>query len=332
MSGLPNERMTARELMWVAPLYATFSFVQLKLKLAVTSTWFNGRLSKNHAKLLDFDYTNNEQSRILQFYVPEGLHQLFDVSIPNAYLIQRALFVFATFMVMHAYCRGWFDRAGAALCVSIQAALMALTHMDDLQESAPLLGVLFVLCLWAIRARTDAGYALTLLVGAMTNETILALAAVHFFFNAERLPRSGGDAWRTVKVALRTFALTLPAFGYTLFIRYVTRDNPHLGGAWHWPDNIEGLGKALTTSPLQWHKQRYAYLFLLYGPIWIYAYLSWRQKPLFLRAASLMVPIFIGAHMLTGIIHEVRQMLPLGAILIPMAVWSFVRPPQANAR
>lgn len=326
------ERVTTKELLWLAPLYATFSFVQLKLKLAVTSTWTSGHLVKNHHRLLDFDYTNNEQSRILQFYLPEALHQLLRVSVPNAYLIQRGLFVFAAFMVMHAYCRGWFDRAGAALCVSIQAAVMALSHMNDLQESAPLLGVLFIACLWAIREHRDLGYAIALLLGAMTNETILVLAAVHFFFNVEALPRTGADALRVLKVALRTTALTLPAFGYTLLIRYVTRDNPHLGGAWHWPDNIHGLGHALTTSPLTWHRRQYTYLWLLYGPLWIYAYVSWRQKPVFLRAASLMVPIFIAAHLLTGIISEVRQMLPLGAVIIPMALWSFLRPSQAMAR
>jgi len=332
MAELSSERVLAKELLWLAPLYATFAFVQLKLKLAATETWSNGQLASNHEKLLDFDYFNNEQSRILQFYIPEALHQVFGASVPYAYLLQRMLFVFASFMVLHAYYRAWFDRVGAALCVTIQAAVMALTHMNDLQESAPLLGVLFVLCLWAIREHRDFAYAVVLLVGALTNETILVLASVHFFFNVEQLPKSGADVLRILKVALRTAVLTLPAFGYTLFIRYVTRDNPHLGGAWHWPDNISGLGQALLTNPFTWHRRSYLYPWLLFGPLWIYAYLSWREKPLFLRAASLMVPLFIGAHLLTGIISEVRQLLPLGAVIIPMALWSFVRPAQASAR
>jgi len=324
--------VSPRELLWLAPLYATFAFIQLKLKLAATPAWFDGKLDKNHGKLLDFVYTNNEQSRILQFYVPEALRQVFDLSVPEAYLVQRALLVFAGFMVMHAYCRGWFDRAGAALCVSVLAAVMALSHMNDLQESAPLLMVMFVLCLWSIREHRELGYALTLLIGAMTNETVLVLAAVHFFFNAEKLPASGADLWRVVKAALRTFALTVPAFGYTLFIRYVTRDNEHLGGAWHLPDNLHGIAGAFTSDPLTWHRRHYTFFVFIFGPLWIYAYLGWREKPLFLRAASLMVPLFLGAHMLTGIILESRQMLPLGAVIIPMALWSFLKPSQAMTR
>ena len=186
MEASNPDRVSASELLWLAPLYATLSFIQLKLKLDATSTWTSGRLVKNHKLLLDFDYTNNEQSRILQFYIPEALRQLFDVSIPHAYLIQRGLFVFAGFMVMHAYCRGWFDRTGAALCVCVQAALMALSHMNDLQESAPLLMVAFVLCLWAIRERNDWAFALLLLIGAMNNETVLSLALVRLLFGVER--------------------------------------------------------------------------------------------------------------------------------------------------
>jgi hypothetical protein len=35
-----------------------------------------------------------------------------------------------------------------------------------------------------------------------------------------------------------------------------------------------------------------------------------------------MVPFFIAAHLATGIITEIRQMLPLGFIIIPMALFS----------
>lgn len=332
MSEPSSDAVSSKELLWLAPLYATLSFIQLKLKLSATGTWFDGTLAKNHDKLLDFVYTNNEQSRILQFYVPEALRQLFGLSVPDAYLVQRAVLVFAGFMVMHAYCRGWFDRAGAALCVSIQAAVMALTHMNDLQESAPLLMAMFVLCLWAIREHRDAGYALTLLIGAMTNETVLVLAAVYFFFNAERFPTTGPELWRVTKVALRTLALTLPAVAYTVFIRYVTRDNEHLGGAWHLPDNLYGISQAFSKHPLTWHRRHYTYFIFIFGPLWLYAYMGWRRKPLFLRAASLMVPFFLCGNMLTGIILESRQMLPLGAVIIPMAIWSFVKPSQAIAR
>jgi hypothetical protein len=188
------------------------------------------------------------------------------------------------------------------------------------------------LCLWSIRQRSDLGYAVTLLIGAMTNETVLVLASAFFFFNAERFPTSGAELWRVIKVALRTLALTLPAVGFTVFIRYVTRDNEHLGGAWHLPDNLHGIRKAFSSDPLTWHRRHYTYFVFIFGPLWLYAYMGWRKKPLFMRAASLMVPLFLAGNMLTGIILESRQMLPLGAVIIPMALWSFIKSPQAIAR
>jgi hypothetical protein len=39
----------------------------------------------------------------------------------------------------------------------------------------------------------------------------------------------------------RTLAVAFPAFAYTVWIRYVTRDRPHLGGNWHWDENIAGI-------------------------------------------------------------------------------------------
>jgi hypothetical protein len=318
-----EDRGLWRELLWLAPLFATYSFVLLKIKLDLTPGWFGGLLVRNHARLLDFSYSNNEQSRLLQFYVPEALHRLFGLTIPDSYLLARFVFVLLAFLAMHLFCRAFFDRAGAALCVSVLAALTGLSLRYDLQESAPLLLLVFVICLWRIRERDDAGYLAAMIAGALVNETCLVLASVHFFYDAGPWAIDGTGLRRMLGAACRTFVWTMPAAVVVLFIRYLTWDNPHLGGSWHLPDNLAGLGGAVLSSPLQWVRNSYAHTWLLFGPLWIYAFVGWRRKPLFLRAASLMIPIFIAAHLLTGILDEVRQLVPLGVILVPMALWDF---------
>ena len=59
----------------------------------------------------------------------------------------------------------------------------------------------------------------------------------------------------------------------------------------------------------------------MFGVLWVYALLQYKSKPLFLQRAFLITPFFIAAHLVAGIITEVRLMLPLGFIVIPMALF-----------
>ena len=61
-------------------MYAGLSFIALRMKLAVTPAWTNGTLERNQARLVAFDYTNNEQSRVLQWAIPEALTRLFGLT------------------------------------------------------------------------------------------------------------------------------------------------------------------------------------------------------------------------------------------------------------
>lgn len=302
------------------PVYFVLALINLRAKLLVTSTWFNGSLERNHGLLLNFDYTNNEQSRVLQYYIPEFFHKLFGMSVPDAYILQRLLFVFITFCAFHLYLRKWFDQRGAMLGVVFLAAIMPLTYFNHLQESAPLLMLMFLLCLWAIRENRHWLYAGLLLVGAMANETVLIIPAVYWFYQVGELNWKKPEWPRLFRVSVMTLITCAPAYAWTILIRYITRDAEHLGGAWHLPDNLASIGDALLSNPLDWWNKPYLYIFIIFGAMWVYAYLRWADKPLFLRRASLMVPLFVISHMLTGIILEVRQMIPISYIIIPMAL------------
>src|SRR5688572_7845187 len=112
-----------RETIILIPLYAWLSFINYAIKLRVTFTWFSN-LEQNHAALLKFEYTNNEQSRLLQFYVPELFHQLFGTSILHSYALARLIFVFFTYLAFHRYLRRWFSFAEAFAGVVLLAAII----------------------------------------------------------------------------------------------------------------------------------------------------------------------------------------------------------------
>jgi len=128
-------------------------------------------LADHHRLLMKFQYYNNEQSRFFQYLLPELLHRLTRISIPSSYAFLRFVFVFAAFLAFHQFLRKWFSTATSFAGVLFLAASIPLTYRNDLQESAPLLMLLFVLDLWAIRENHDFLYVgILLLGGGFTNE------------------------------------------------------------------------------------------------------------------------------------------------------------------
>jgi len=303
-----------REALVFGGIYFFVALINLRLKIQLTPRWFNGRLAGNHAELLTFQYANNEQSRLLQFYIPETLKNLFDISIENAYLLQRGLFIFLVLLCFHFYLRKWFNAGLAFAGVLFFIAIMPLSYMNDLQESTPLLLLTFLLALWAIREQNTFGYMLALAVGALNNETMLVLPLVFVLYNFKDLKLQN-----LIPLAWTTLWTSLPAYTIVGIIRYITRDNPRLAIWWQFPENISRMKSALSTSPLGWWDERFLFIFFIFGMLWIFAFLRYSKIPLFLQRAGFLIPVFVIAHLFGGVIGEVRLMLPLSFLVIPMS-------------
>jgi len=99
----------------------TLALINLHLKLIKTPSWFNGNLVLMHKLLMLFWYTNNEQSRILQFFIPEFFIRSLDVSIITAYVIQRLLFTTITIYLFFYFSLKWLSQRQAALCIILYA-------------------------------------------------------------------------------------------------------------------------------------------------------------------------------------------------------------------
>ena len=313
------DRLTSnRELLVLVPVYFFLSLTNLILKLRETVAWTNGVLVNDHKALLAFEYYNNEQSRLFQFLIPEFIHRTFSLSIESSYALARLLFVFMAFLVFHLFLRKWFKQAASFAGVLILSGSMAITFLvGDLQESAPLMMLLFVLGLWAIREEKEALLGLFLLLGGgLTNETMLVLAAGYFFY---RLPSARvKDIART---GFRTTLIALPALLTQGVIRYINRNQPHLGDTYQLPENLLGIWNEIQHPVETLFQGKYVYFFLIFSIFWIFAVLGYPKSPRFLRSVFWIVPLFLAAHLITGIVSESRQMIPLAYILIPMSLF-----------
>ena len=301
-----------KEIVIFGSTYLIVALINLRVKLKLTPAWFNGRLEKNHEQLLAFQYSNNEQSRLFQFLIPEALKQCFGISIINAYILQRWLLVFVTLLCFHFYLKRWFDTRLAFTGVLFLAVIMPLTFKNDLQESTPLLLLTFLLALWAIREHHTVWYMLVISLGALNNETVLILPLVFLFYNFEDFRLKS-----LIKLAWITLVSSLPAYVIVGTIRYITRESPRLAPLWQWDNNLKGILKQIGAFP--WDAT-YFFVFFIFGFFWLYAFLGYSRQPLFLKRAALMVPFFVLAHFLGGMINEVRLMLPLSFVIIPMAL------------
>lgn len=279
-------------------LLGTFvlSYISLYLKLEVTPSWTNGTLEHNHILLMNFEYTNNEQSRLFQFLIPEFFSKAIGLSIVKAYMLQRILFVWVTFFLFFIFLQKWFTNLGAVICIIFAWILQNMSFANDLQESSALLALTFLIGLWAIRDDKNILLILILVLGGINNETILFLPATYFFyhFDTKNIKRN----WRLI---LRTFGVAIPAFAVVGIIRYINRDQPHLGGAMHWMENINNISKLYDFLHFYW------FLPLLFILV----------LPKFLQRSYLSLPFFILPHLITGIIEETRQMVPLVFIIVP---------------
>lgn len=294
--------------------YFFLSLISLRVKAFLTPNFFNEKLLANHAELLAFTFTNNEQSRLLQFAIPEFLHSVAGMDIPDAYLLQRWAFQFFTFLLFHAFLRKWFSPLVSFAGVLFLAAVIPLTYFNHLQESAPLLSLTFLLALWALRERKDGAFAVILFIGAFNNETILSLTAAYFFVRFR-----GWEASSFIRLCARTAFITAPAWTVFGIIRFITRDNQHLGDRFTLVDNLQSIAKDLLHHPMDYYWSVYLYPFFLFGTFWVFAFLYMREKDAFLRRISFFIPLFIIAHLITGLIYEARQMLPLAFIIIPLS-------------
>lgn len=307
-------------------IYFGLAMIELRLKVLLTPAWTDGTLAKNHIALMAFEFTNNEQSRILQYWIPETIRTIFNLRIEPGYAVQRWAFVFAAFLAFHFFLRKWFRPGAAFAGVAFLAAVMPFSFANDLQESSPLQLLTFIIGFLAIRENWRALLLVTLFIGGLNNETILVLPLVYFFYR--------WHSWKPrelLRLSWDSFLITLPLVITILSMRYITIDRPHLGEVWQLPYNLYFLANSWNANLIDLMQapfQPWLSPVFIFGVVWIFAVLGYRASPLFLQRAAWMIPFFIGAHMITGVIREARQMLPIAFILIPMALF-YLMPEEA---
>jgi hypothetical protein len=302
---------------WIFLIYLFLAMANVRTKACLTRSYYNGRLEYNHEQLMAGKYTAPEQYRLLQYYVPEYIHRILGVELLDAYVLQRLIWVALTFCVLHLYLRRWFDTRGAMIGTLFLAATMQWTYFDHLQESEPLNIFIFLVSFYAIRENKFWRLLGFVAIGSFNKETVIFLPLAYLFCWYREM---------NIKPLLtRTLALFATVVLICGSIRWAYSGAPYAASWFQLGYNLLGIAGSAFLLPFKYYMGIHLGIVFLYGVFWIMALLSYRDKPLFLRRAILIVPFFIAGHLLIAKINETRLFLPLAPILIPMGLFYLFR-------
>ena len=256
--------------------------------------------------------------RVLAPLMGEALTRGLSAVLPRdrAFLLAYALYDLAAilllFEVLRRYLREWFSNEQALIGVLFAAATMPVALRDHYFQPWSLLEAgLFtagLLCIYRRRLWT-----LALIVGlaSLTKETAVFIPLAFLFANV-----SVGGAGESGRMPVRRAALLF--VGYCAIWAVVFFGlRAVLGGARPAITLSETFSRNTTSAVTLRAIIRGG---LLFGAFWIFAVAGFRRAPEFVRRVSIVALPYLAAIFVWGMWHEVRLLMPLYAIVIPLGL------------
>lgn len=251
--------------------------------------------------------------------IPEGLGWDPAPAIEATYAGWQFVFLLPLLLLFHGWMRAWVDPvwavAGSLFFVALQGPSYAWYWFqpDSLPDLVAWLGV----ALLSLRAPGPAdGWLFALvLAGALNRETVVFAVGLHLAL------RWGREA--PLPLLARTAALGLCWLAVFLGVRWRVGDRPWASDDTPAEYLADNLGSA------DW----LGYALAFFGVAWIAPLGGWRLAPPALRRAALLMLPYLALQLLFGRIREVRLLLPLALVLVPMgALWlrRALTPPEAR--
>ncbi len=256
------------------------------------------RLPSWHLEMIGGYAPAPNQYRPLTPWLAESLrlllpgHQVF-----TAYILLRGLITGLTFYFFDRYLRTWFNPPAAAGGALALAAILPFTYFRVVQESDPINLLVFVLAFSALAKDREFLLLPLILLGTLNRETTALIPAIYLLSNWGRRP-TAQLAWRTASFA----AAWILVYG-SLRLGYGHRE--YYCDLIMWPLNTATWGPTI-------------HVVLFFGVMWVLAFLGAKGAPLLLRRSLWLLPPYVALHYVVAMVQEVRLLLPLAPVLIPL--------------
>jgi len=272
----------------------------------------------NHRHVLDGTAVAPYRYRIFVPLVCEALMRLFSVALPFKYsfVLSFALYDAAAilffFMVLFAWLRTWFSRERSLVGLLFVAAVIPMVCRDHSYQPWSLLEPgLFTAGLLAIHRRRHWLLALITAVATLNRETAIFIPLAFFFSNVDLGGSAGSSIARVRKWPILCAGyIFIWAFVYGA-LRVFRGATPHMYTLGEiWTHNMDKY--TMLYSP--------GSIVLFLGAFWAFAAMGYRHAPIFLKRVAWITPLYVITIVLFGMWNQVRLLMPLYSILVPLGL------------
>lgn len=271
--------------------------------------------AERHEQILSGQGESPWAYRVAMPVAAEGLRRaVVKVGIPQkwaleeGYLVLRGLGTVGLLLLFHRYLRRWLSISWAVGGTFLLAALHGPSYLYYwYQPDSPTDLLLWVAVAVLTLERKDRWIFPLILVGALNRETSVFMIVIHAALRYGEEPRS-----KLIFRSLVLFAIWAACF---LGLRALI-------GETRWSHGATMFGLFLNNLR---HPAWVLYAVLFFGSLWLLPLLGWRHFPVELRRMALGLTTYLGLQLIFGRIREVRILLPLAVVLIPMAMLYFER-------
>jgi hypothetical protein len=243
-------------------------------------------------------------TRVLSRFMP------YDTAYDRASVVFYLLAMAALLATQYAYLRVWFTAEQALVGVLLVACTLRITiRQHDYSPSSYLEPSLFALGLLDLLQGRRAWFAVVVAIATLNRETaifLVALFAVTQPLTKDTMRWTAGyfAIWLVIFVGLRLLGGEAERY-WTLDLVFRT----NMSQLWLAAFNIT----------------------LLLGAFWIFALFGVPRAPAFVRRSALVIPAYLATIAIWGIWWEVRLLMPLYPLLLPLAL-SYLFEPRHDAQ
>ena len=231
-----------------------------------------------------------------------------------SYAIYDLLAVFFLLAGLFFLLRTWFNREQALIGVLFVAGTMPIALQDNYFQPWSLLEAgLFSAALLAIHSKRYWLLASLVALAALNRETavFIPLAFLLTIDMKNFLNTINKNDWKPIVL----FGGLLLIWAVVFFgLRYFLGSTSHI-------ETMEGLLARNITKGSLFYTCVNGSLFL--GGLWVFAFLGFRYAPLFIKRVALIIPLYFITVMFFGVWYEVRLLMPLYPVLVPLGL-SFI--------
>jgi hypothetical protein len=256
--------------------------------------------------------------RVLVPFIADGLARSLGAALPagKAFRLAYALCDLAAIVfllgILHRYLRAWFSNDQALIGVLFAAATMPMALRDHyFQPWSVLAAGLFAAGLLCIRDRRYGVLALIVAAASLNRETAVFIPLAFLVAGIGTKGEDGVDRPAGANAAL-LFSAYLAIWAVVFFgLRFVLGTGPRIV-------TVEELLAGNTIEPAIFRTG--VHLALIFGAFWIFAVAGFRHAPEFVKRTVLLAPLYLAVVAVWGVWYEVRLLMPLYAIVVPLGL------------